>query len=68
MPGITEVDALIGQAYDCILEPEGWGELLESCARLVGGESGVVYVKPRASAVGSLLTSRDFDRSYNLAS
>jgi DNA-binding CsgD family transcriptional regulator len=68
MPGVTEVDALIGQAYDCILEPEGWGELLESCARLVGGESGVVYVKPRASAVGSLLTSRDFDRSYNLAS
>ena len=48
MPDITEVDALIGQAYDCILEPEGWGELLESCARLVGGESGVVYVKPRA--------------------
>ena len=24
MPDITEVDALIGQAYDCILEPEGW--------------------------------------------
>jgi DNA-binding CsgD family transcriptional regulator len=68
MPSISELDTLIGQAYDCVLEPEGWGELLESCARLVGGESGVVYVKPRASEVGSLFTSRGFDRSYNLAS
>jgi DNA-binding CsgD family transcriptional regulator/PAS domain-containing protein len=68
MPSVMEMDALIGRAYDCVLEPDGWDELLESCARLVGGESGVVYVKPRASTVGSLLTSRDFDRSYNLAS
>jgi hypothetical protein len=46
MRGVTQLDGLIGQAYDCILQPEGWGELLESCARLVGGESSVVYVKP----------------------
>ena len=38
MPSVMEMDALIGRAYDCVLEPDGWDELLESCARLVGGE------------------------------
>jgi DNA-binding CsgD family transcriptional regulator/PAS domain-containing protein len=67
MPRGPELDSLIGQAYDCILDPEGWGALLDSCARFAGGDTAVVYVKPRASAAGSLLTSRDFDLSYNVS-
>ena len=67
MPRGPELDSLIGQAYDCVLDPEGWGALLDACARFAGGDTAVVYVKPRASAAGSLLTSRDFDLSYNVS-
>ena len=58
---------LIGQAYDCEIESERAGALLDACARFAGGDTAVVYVKPRASAAGSLLTSRDFDLSYNVS-
>ena len=67
MPRGPELESLIGQAYDCVLDPEGWGALLDACARFAGGDTAVVYVKPRASAAGSLLTSRDFDLSYNVS-
>lgn len=68
MPRVSEIDMLIGHAYDCIFQPEGWGDLLDSCAQLVGGDAGVIYLKPRANSTGALLTSRDFDPSYNLVS
>jgi hypothetical protein len=67
MPRDPKLDSLIGQAYDCVLDPQGWGELLGSCARFTGGDTAVLYVKPRASTAGSLLTSRDIDRSYDVS-
>ena len=39
MPSLSEVDRVIGQAYDCLVEPDGWGNLLTSCAKLVDGDS-----------------------------
>jgi DNA-binding CsgD family transcriptional regulator len=68
MPKRPELDALISQAYDCVFEPEGWSDLLQSVALLVGGNSGLVYVKSRICSAKTLFTSRDFDPSYNIAS
>jgi DNA-binding CsgD family transcriptional regulator/PAS domain-containing protein len=68
MPSGLRLEALIHQAYDCIFENEGWSDLLHSLAQLVGGDSGLVYVKSRNSGAGRLFTSRDFNPSYNVAS
>jgi DNA-binding CsgD family transcriptional regulator len=64
----SELDTLISQAYDCIFEPEGWSDVLHSLAQLVGGDTGLVYVKSRICGARTLFTSRDFDPSYNIAS
>ena len=57
MPGASEIDQVIGQAYDCVFEHDGWDNLFASYAKLVGGDSGLIYVKPRDGTAGRLLTS-----------
>jgi PAS domain-containing protein len=68
MPRGPQLEALIDQAYNCMFETQGWGDLLNSLAQFVGADSSLVYVKSRTSGAHRLLTSRYFDPSYNVAS
>jgi DNA-binding CsgD family transcriptional regulator len=68
MKRLSEVDRLIGQTYDCLTEENGWQELLASYARLIAGDSGLIYLKPRGGHKGKILTSLGVDASYRLSS
>ena len=46
MPLVTQIDKLIGQAYEMVPDTDGWDDLIASLAHLVGGELGVIYIKP----------------------
>jgi hypothetical protein len=46
MPLVAQIDKLIGQAYEMVPDTDGWDDLIASLAHLVGGESGVIYIKP----------------------
>jgi DNA-binding CsgD family transcriptional regulator/PAS domain-containing protein len=62
----SKVDEVIRDAYDCVVTEDGWNGLLASYARLVGADSGVIYVKPRTAA-GTLIASLDYDASSQLS-
>jgi DNA-binding CsgD family transcriptional regulator len=66
MTRLSEVDRLIGQTYECLVEEDGWRELLASYARLIGGDSGLIYLKPRGAPKGKILTSLGLDVSYRV--
>ena len=70
MPGTSEgtakIDGIIAQAYECLFEPAGWDDVLTSLAQLVGGESALIYVRPRSAGTGVLRTSFGFDPGYDL--
>jgi DNA-binding CsgD family transcriptional regulator len=66
MPIVSEVDRLIGRAYDCLVEQDSWDSLLASCTELVGGDSAAIYVKPRDGTAGALLASHGLEPSYKL--
>jgi DNA-binding CsgD family transcriptional regulator len=66
VPGASDIEHFIGQVYDCTLDRDEWSSLLASCARLVGGETALIYVKPRGETSGRLLTSLGFDPAYKL--
>lgn len=63
---VAELDHIIAQVYDCVLDEKCWPGLLTSLNGLVGGDSALVYLKPRSGFGGSLLTSRGFDPSYKV--
>jgi DNA-binding CsgD family transcriptional regulator len=66
MSRLSAVDRLIGQTYDCLAEEDGWRELLTSYARFIGGDSGLIYLKPRGGPNGKILTSLELDASYSV--
>lgn len=70
MPGASgdtaKIDGIIAQAYECLFEPAAWDHVLTSFAQLVGGESALIYVRPRTAGVGILRTSFGFDPHYDL--
>jgi hypothetical protein len=43
---MTQIDKLIGQAYEMVPNTDGWDDLIASLAHLIGGDSGVIYIKP----------------------
>jgi DNA-binding CsgD family transcriptional regulator len=64
MSGPVLTDEIVGQLYDCVLNPDGWRDLLAQCAQLVGGDTAVVYVRAGGKGkAGKVLTSAgcDFD-------
>ena len=61
MPTAQEVDQVIDQTYDCLINDEGWKPLLSAYVRLVGGDSGVIYVKPRSVTSGRAVTAVGID-------
>ena len=48
----TQADRLIARAYEALCDGDSWDDLLDSCVRLAGGESGVIYVKTPAAPDG----------------
>ena len=66
MPTASTVDGIIEEAYDCVVKEDRWDELLASYARLVGADSGLIYLRPRMSG-GTLIASLDYDVSSKLA-
>jgi DNA-binding CsgD family transcriptional regulator len=61
MPTGTTVDKVVEQAYDCVVEEDGWNRLLVSYARLVGADSGYVYLTPRTGGAGTVIASVNCD-------
>jgi hypothetical protein len=41
-----QIDKLIGQAYEMVPDTDRWDDLIGSLAHLVGGDSGIIYIKP----------------------
>jgi DNA-binding CsgD family transcriptional regulator len=62
MKRLSEVDRLIGQTYDCLAAEDGWQELLAAYGRLIGGDSGLIFLKPS----GRMLTSFGLHSSFRL--
>src|SRR5262249_19134664 len=46
MPRMTQNDNLIARAYELVPDTDGWDDLIASLTRLVGGDSGIIYIKP----------------------
>ena len=61
-----KIATAIEQAYDCVADEDGWDQFLASYARLVGADSGVIYVRPMA-APGTLIASLEYEASSKLA-
>jgi DNA-binding CsgD family transcriptional regulator len=60
---MAEADRLIARAYDALSDGDSWDDLISSCARLAGGDSGVVYVKSPAAPDGVLVAASGIDLS-----
>jgi DNA-binding CsgD family transcriptional regulator/PAS domain-containing protein len=63
MPKAITTNRVIEQAYDCVVEEDGWDELLASYARLVGADSGLMYLVPRLDIAGRTIASVNYDLS-----
>jgi DNA-binding CsgD family transcriptional regulator/PAS domain-containing protein len=66
MATAPKIATAIEQAYDCMADEDGWDQFLASYARLVGADSGVIYVRTMA-APGTLIASLEYDASTTLA-
>jgi len=62
----AEADRLIARAYEALCDGDSWDDLIGSCARLAGGDSGVIYVKTAAVPDGALVASSgiNFSAAY----
>ncbi len=66
MPKAPTAYSVIEEAYDCVVEDHGWNTLLASYTRLVGADSGLVYLRPRTGVVGAPIASINYDISIAL--
>jgi DNA-binding CsgD family transcriptional regulator len=66
MPKASTADQVIQEAYDCVVEQDGWNQLLASYARLVDADSGVIYLRRNAGDAGTLIASLNYDASSRL--
>lgn len=57
---------VIEQAYDCVVDENGWDRLLASYTRLVGAESGFIYLRPGRGNGGALIASLNYETSARL--
>jgi DNA-binding CsgD family transcriptional regulator len=63
----SRADEVIRQAYDCVVEDDGWNRLLASCAHLVGADSGLIFMRQKDSGAGALIASFNYDASSRIA-
>jgi DNA-binding CsgD family transcriptional regulator len=61
-----KIATAIEQAYDCVADDGDWDQFIASYARLVGADSGLIYVRP-TGAPGTLIASLEYDAFSKLA-
>jgi DNA-binding CsgD family transcriptional regulator len=62
----SQAEHLIARAYEAVCDGESWDDLIDSYVRLVGGDSGVIFVKNAAAPDHSMVASsgHDFSAAY----
>src|SRR5262249_414506 len=66
MAKASEVDRIIGETYETLADRGAWGQVLASYAEVVGGDTALIYLRPRTDVAGVLLTCSGFGPSYQL--
>jgi DNA-binding CsgD family transcriptional regulator len=67
MQRTTQIEDIIDRVYESVLDPAGWEAVLASCARRLGGESAILYLKPHLSRTAAFMVASGFDPNYRLS-
>lgn len=67
MQRIRRIEEIVARIYEGVCNPGSWDDLLVTLVDQLGGDSALIYLKPRCAHVaGTVVASHGFGRNYRL--